>query len=155
MNINLIENDGFKVIEPKKRLRKSNNNANNYTKSMGRNESSSLATSSKQFYIYHGRIGAAESETTVKNFLDKQLSNVKIGDQEKKISYSNFKELNTNLKDRTYRSFTFSVGYLDKNIVNNKDIWPLYSIVNKYKLPKVEWLTLSEKYKPKPSTSNQ
>ena len=129
----------------------------NYADMIGRNESNLLSTASKQFYIYLGRIGNTENENTVKSFLEKQLKNINIGDKIKDINLSNLKELNTENTKRTFKSFLFSVDYLDKKIVNNKDIWPIYSEANKYKLPKAEWLKISENFTKKsiPQSQNE
>ena len=65
----------------------------------------------------------------------------------REVKYENLKELNAEKSDRSYRSFSFSVNYLDKDIINLKSLWPLYSIVNKYKLSLAEWTSITEKSK--------
>ena len=131
------------------------NRAEIYTKSLGRDETNSLGTISKQFYIYLGRIDREESIESVQRFLDSKLKSIKIGDAEKQIKYNNLKELNTQNSERSFRSFVFSVGYLDRSIVDKKELWPLYAVVNKYKRPRSEWQQLYEKNKSKitPSSS--
>ena len=148
--MDLPTNDGFKLAE----RRKPRNKSNSYLKTIGLDESNMLSTQSKPFYIYLGRIGMTESEKTVGEFLKIKLNNIKIGSVEKKVEFKDLKELNSDNNDRTYKSFVFSVGFLDKEIVNNKALWPLYSVVNKYKLPKAEWLKLAEKFKNKNQTAN-
>ena len=59
------------------------------------------------------------------------------------IQYDDFVEINENDPNRKFKSFKFSIGYLDKEIINNKDIWPRYSIVNKFKLSLEEWKKIS------------
>ena len=39
---------------------------------------------------------------------------------------------------------------LDKDIIDNKSLWPLYSIVNKFKMSHAEWTKISEKFNKKP-----
>ena len=85
---------------------------------------------------------------TVKKFLDVKLKSVKFDDNNiRDVVYDNVKELNTENPGRSYKSFSFSVNYLDKDIIKLKSFWPMYSIVNKYKLSHAEWTNISEKFK--------
>ena len=119
-----------------------------YASSMGRDEFNILKAKSKQFYIYLGRIDTSESIESVKKFLITKLKNVRFNDnKEKDVSFSNLKELNSENKERTFSSFVFSVDYLDKDIIDMKSLWPLYSIVNKYKMPFAEWSAIAQKNK--------
>ena len=61
--------------------------------------------------------------------------------------FSNLKELNEHFVDRTFKSFSFSVSVLDKKIVNMKELFPLYSIVNQHKLSHAEWTAITQKFK--------
>ena len=45
----------------------------------------------------------------------------------KEIKFNNLKELNTEYEERSYRSFVFSVGYLDRGIIENKALWQALS----------------------------
>ena len=65
----------------------------------------------------------------------------------KEVKYDNLKELNMEKSDRSFKSFSFSVNYLDKDIIKLKSIWSLYSIVNKYKLSLAEWTSITDKSK--------
>ena len=141
--IDLISNDNFTTVTKKPNKKKNNS----YTKNLGRDESNLLKTNSKQFYIYLGRIDTNESTENVKKYLELKLKSVQINNSVREIKFSNLKELNADKPDRSYKSFTFSVGYLDKDIIEKKELWPLYSVVNKYKMPYAEWLVMSEKFK--------
>ncbi len=88
---------------------------------------------------------------SVKKYLDSKLKDVKFDDcSTRDVKYDNLKELNTDKENRTFKSFSFSVGYLDKDIIDNKSLWPLYSIVNKFKMSHAEWTKISEKFNKKP-----
>jgi hypothetical protein len=65
----------------------------------------------------------------------------------REVKFNNLKELNTDFEDRTFKSFSFSVSYLDKDVVKMKELFPLYSIVNQHRLSHAEWTTISQKYK--------
>ena len=79
---------------------------------IGRNESSSLSTSSKQFYI--GRIGKKEDIDSVEKFLDKQLKNIKVGEKVNDVTFSNLKELNTD------RLSFLSISWIKKSLITRK-----------------------------------
>ena len=56
----------------------------------------------------------------VKDFLDKKLKGVKFDDDNTRdVKYDNLKEINTDKENRTFKSFSFSVSVLDKDIINN------------------------------------
>jgi hypothetical protein len=85
---------------------------------------------------------------TVRNFLEGQFGSVKFGENEtREVKVSNLKELNENFLDRTFKSFSFSVSVLDKEIVKMKDLFPLYSIVNQHRLSHAEWTAITQKFK--------
>ena len=85
------------------------NRAEIYTKSLCRDETNSLETISKQFYIFLGRFDREESIESVQRFLDSKLKSKKIGNVGKQIKYSNLKELNTQNSELSFRSFVFSL----------------------------------------------
>ena len=134
-----------------------NNNSNNnkrkpfrqeYSKIIGRGISSELSAKPKQFYIYLGKLDISATTDTVKSFLEKQLKSVKFNENEtREVKFSNLKELNEHFVDRTFKSFSFSVSVLDKKIVNMKELFPLYSIVNQHKLSHAEWTAITQKFK--------
>ena len=83
----------------------------------------------------------------MKSFLDKQFKSVKFNENEtREVKISNLKELNENFVDRTFKSFSFSVSVLDKEIVKMKDLFPLYSIVNQHRLSHAEWTAITQKF---------
>ena len=63
-------------------------------------------------------------------------------------------ELNTDIEERKSKSFKFSIGYLDKDIINQKQLWPKYTIVNRYKMSLSEWEKVSANFKNKQNTTN-
>ena len=66
-----------------------------------------------------------------------------------RIEYDDFIELNVDKADRKSKSFKFSIGYLDKDVINKKQLWPKYTIVNRYKMSLTEWETVSANFKNK------
>ena len=84
-----------------------------------------LVTKSKQFFIYLGRIAIETNNNQVAEYLKNTFPNVKI---------NNLTEINSEKENRSFKSFKFSVDYLDKSIIDNKNAWPRGSIVSKYRL---------------------
>ena len=70
---------------------------------------------------------------TFKSYLERKLQAVEINGSTKEVKFDNLKERNTDYEEKSYRSFVFSVGYQDKGIVENKSLWPLYSVINNTK----------------------
>jgi hypothetical protein len=66
----------------------------------------------------------------------------------------NLLNFNKDMPEKKFKSFKFSIGYLDKDVINDKARWPKYTIVNKYKLSKTEWDTISAKFKDKTAKSS-
>ena len=99
-----------------------------------------LTIASKQFYIYLGRLSLTTSTEQVKHFLNNTFNNIKI---------NNLAELNNNKEDRSFKSFKFSVDFLDKSIIDDKTLWPRNSVVTKYKLPYEEWQEIAKKIEEK------
>ena len=151
--ITLVKDDGFIVAGNKNNKNKKSNmkkqfSTQNYAQSIGRDQSNLLSGKPKQFYIYLGKLDESAKLETVKKYLDVKLKSVKFDDNNiRDVVYDNVKELNTENPGRSYKSFSFSVNYLDKDIIKLKSLWPMYSIVNKYKLSHAEWTTISEKFK--------
>ena len=141
-------NDGFTMVGDKQKHKLQKRNLNKqYVNSIGRGESSELTAYERQFYIYFGHLSMNENTETINNYLKKKLGPNK---------FKNLKELNSDSNERSYKSFVFSVGFLDKDIIKNKELWPLYTVVNKFHMPYAEWLIISEKFKKKtnfPSTT--
>ena len=136
-----------------------NNNNNNkkktfrpeYTKIIGRGVSSELSAQPKQFYIYLGRLDISTTKDKVQNDLEKVFQSVKFSDNDTRdVKFSNLKELNENFVDRSFKSFSFSVSFLDKEIVKMKELFPLHSIVNQHKLSYAAWTAITQKYKNNP-----
>ncbi len=152
--IDLTKDDGYRLAG-KKFNKKKPTVKSQYAKIIGRDESNLLSAKPKQFYIYLGQLDMSVDTNKVKDFLDKKLKGVKFDDDNTRdVKYDNLKEINTDKENRTFKSFSFSVSVLDKDIIDNKSLWPLYSIVNKFKLSHAEWTKISEKFNKKPITSN-
>jgi hypothetical protein len=170
------ENEGFKTVANRRNNKKNNNFSNNgsnnnnnnndnkinnnknnnkrkpfrqdYSKIIGRGVTGGLSAKPKQFYIYLGKLDMSATVDTVRNFLEGQFGSVKFGENEtREVKISNLKELNENFLDRTFKSFSFSVSVLDKEIVKMKDLFPLYSIVNQHRLSHAEWTAITQKFK--------
>ena len=47
--------------------------------------------------------------------------------------------------ERSFKSFKFSVDFLDKDIIDQKQLWPRNSVVSKFKLPYAEWLVIAKR----------
>ena len=162
------ENDGFKTVYGRKNFKKSTNNHNNnnnnnrnnnnnnrnsnnynnknnqskvrFVNTLGTGSNSTISTASKQFFIYLGRLSLETSKEQVQNFLNNTFKNVKINGLE---------ELNSENEQRSFKSFKFSVDYLDKNILDNKELWPRNSVVTKFKLPLEQWQEIVKKIEEK------
>ena len=128
------DHEGFKVAGQKRK----NNNKNKvkFIDTLGTGTSTGLAISSKQFYIYLGRISVDANQVQVKAFLQQSFPKVKI---------NNFEELCKENSERSFKSFKFSVDYLDKDIIDQKQLWPRNSVVSKFKLPYAEWLVIAKR----------
>jgi hypothetical protein len=167
-------NEGFKTVNNKRNKKNNNSSSNNkinnnnnynnnnnnnnnnkrkpfrqdYSKIIGRGVSSELSAKPKQFYIYLGKLDLSATVDTVKSFLENQFKAVKFNENEtREVKISNLKELNEHFDDRTFKSFSFSVSVLDKEIVKMKDLFPLYSIVNQHRLSHAEWTAITQKFK--------
>ena len=66
-----------------------------------------------------------------------------------KVKISNLAEINNDKPDRSFKSFKFSVDYLDKSIIDNKALWPRNSVVSKHKLPYDEWQEIAKRIEEK------
>ena len=156
--IDLTKDDGYKIVG-RRNNRKNKANAQltnktqkafkpDYAKIIGRGAQCELSGEPKQFYIYLGKLNVNATLDGVRKYLVENLKTVEFNEnQSREVKFYNLKELNTELEERSYKSFSFSVSYLDKDIIKMKELWPLYSIVNRYKLSSAEWNTISEKFK--------
>ena len=147
------DNDGFKLVKNKNSKRNNRLKSSNYGSTIGRDESSSFKAYPKKFYVYLGKLDTTVGVSKVEEFLNKKLKNIKFEDSTRDVVFSNLKELNTDNKERSYNSFSFSVSYLNKDIINMKSLWPMYSIVGRHKLSAADWKIFSDKFK-KPVASN-
>ena len=95
-----------------------------------------MLTNSKQFYIYLGRLSLDVDADKEKSYLVSTFP---------KIKFDNLKESNASATDRTFKSFSFSVDYLNRNIIEDKELWACGSIIDKHKLPYEEWLIIAKK----------
>ena len=161
-NINSNNNNNYNNNNKNNSNTFNNNNNNNnnkkkktfrpeYTKINGRGVSSELSAQPKQFYIYLGRLDISTTKVKVQNYLEKVFQSVKFSDNDtRNVKFSNLKELNENFVDRSFKSFSFSVSFLDKEIVKMKELFPLHSIVNQHKLSYAAWTAITQKYKNNP-----
>ena len=128
-------NNGYIVAGAKQAEKRQRNLQNKqYTQNVGRGLDSNLIARQRKFFVYFGNISISATKEDVEKELKRILNN---------IQYDDFVEINENDPNRKFTSFKFSIGYLDKEIINNKDIWPRYSIVNKFKLSLEEWKKIS------------
>ena len=130
------------IVAGKKKLEKRQRSIQNkeYSKNVGRSVDSGLLTRQRKFFVYFGNININATTEEVKKELQRILNG---------ITYDDFAEINENDPNRKFKSFKFSIGYLDKSIIDNKEIWPRYSIVNKFKLSLAEWQKISSTFKKK------
>jgi hypothetical protein len=157
INNNFNKKNNNNNFNSSKNVNNKNNNYNNtkrkafkqdYAKMIGRGVSDGLSAMPKQFYIYLGKLAMSANIDSVSSFLERQFKSVKFNENEtREVKFNNLKELNTDFEDRTFKSFSFSVSYLDKDVVKMKELFPLYSIVNQHRLSHAEWTTISQKYK--------
>ena len=139
--INNTNNNAFIVAGEKQQQKKQRNLQNKqYNKSVGLGISSELTARKRKFFVYFGNIDINNTNEAVKNSLSQILNG---------IEYDDFIELNVDKADRKSKSFKFSIGYLDKDVINKKQLWPKYTIVNRYKMSLTEWETVSANFKNK------
>ena len=146
INFNKNQNDGFKLVTSKKQNKFNKKNYNQeYLKSVGQSHLSTLAGVERQFYIYFGKISMTETLESVERCLKNILGNIK---------FNNLKELNSDKENRSFKSFVFSIGYLSKDIINDKSKWPIYTVVNHYRQPYQQRLAYLEKHKNAPFSTS-
>ena len=139
-------NDWTTSGDKQKEKRDRNYKNKQYKKSVGLGVGSDLLARKRKFYVYFGNIDIEATneqvETTLANILDG-------------IQYDDFTELNSDKSDRMSKSFKFSIGYLDKEVINDKNRWPRYTIINKYKMSKVEWDAVAARKATSKTNNNQ
>ena len=111
---------------------------------MGLGTGSELLARKRKYFVYFGNIDINASTENVKESLKSILNG---------IEYDDFVELNTDKEDRKSKSFKFSIGYLDKDVINQKQRWPKYTIVNRYKMSLSEWEKVSANFNKKRTTT--
>jgi hypothetical protein len=140
------KNEGFTVAGEKENLKRQRNfQKKQYNKSVGLGSNDESLARKRKFFVYFGNIDLSATEEKVKQ----TLVNILDG-----IEFDDFIELNKDMPEKKFKSFKFSIGYLDKDVINDKARWPKYTIVNKYKLSKTEWDTISAKFKDKTAKSS-
>jgi len=140
------KNEGFTVAGEKENLKRQRNfQKKQYNKSVGLGSNDESLARKRKFFVYFGNIDLSATEEKVKQ----TLVNILDG-----IEFDDFIELNKDMPEKKFKSFKFSIGYLDKDVINDKARWPKYTIVNKYKLSKTEWDTISAKFKDKAAKSS-
>ena len=134
-------NTEFTVAGEKQQQKRQRNLQNKqYNRSVGLGTGSELLARKRKYFVYFGNIDINASTDNVKESLKSILNG---------IEYDDFVELNTDKEDRKSKSFKFSIGYLDKDIINQKQRWPKYTIVNRYKMSLTEWEKVSANFKNK------
>ena len=141
-NLNEWTTSGAKQKEKRDR----NYQNKQYNKSVDLGSEIDLLVRKRKFYVYFGNIyinaTKEQVETTIVNILDG-------------IEFEELTELNADKQDRKSKSFKFSVGYLDKEVINDKNRWPRYTIINKYKMSKSEWDIVAARKATSKSNNNQ
>ena len=112
------DNDGFKTVLPRNKSRY--NNRNSYAKSIGTQEDSEFKIRDRLFPVYIGDIDNSEKFENVENMLRKRL----------KYNFFELEKLQTT--HNRFQSFKFFVKYSDKKLVEDKSIWPIGLIINRY-----------------------
>ena len=131
-------NTEFTVAGEKQQQKRQRNLQNKqYNRSVGLGTGSELLAWKRKYFVYFGNIDINASTDNVKESLKSILNG---------IEYDDFVELNTDKEDRKSKSFKFSIGYLDKDIINQKQRWPKYTIVNRYKMSLTEWEKVSANF---------
>jgi len=136
----------YKIAGDKQKEKKARNYQNKqYNKSVGLGSGSNLLVRKRKFYVYFGNIDVSATTEQVESTLKSILN---------EIEYEDFVELNTEVNERKTKSFKFSIGYLDRAIINDKNLWPKYTIVNKYKMSKIEWDVIAAKIASRNKSNN-
>ena len=139
-------NTVFTIAGEKQQQKRQRNWQNKqYNRSVGLGTGSELLARKRKFFVYFGNIDINASTENVKDSLKSILNG---------IEFDDFMELNTDIEERKSKSFKFSIGYLDKDIINQKQLWPKYTIVNRYKMSLSEWEKVSANFKNKQNTTN-
>ena len=148
LNVPLSHHDleeGWKKVGKKKRLINNNNNNNNknsnkqnsnanyynnncrqrkyknnnWLKSVGTGNDEDFIVSQRQFKVYLGRANQSMKIENVEKLLQKM-----------NVSYKDIKQINN--PNSSFNSFVFSIDYIKKDIVNQKDLWPSGLVINRY-----------------------
>jgi hypothetical protein len=138
-NKNNNRNTNAFIIAGEKQQQKRQRNLQNkqYNKSVGLGIGSDLLVRKRNFFVYFGNIDIKATTEAVKESLNRILNG---------IEFDDFIELNTDKHERKSKSFKFSIGYLDKDVINQKQLWPQYTIVNRYKMSLSEWEAVSANF---------
>ena len=125
----LTKDEGYRLAGKKTKnnntTRKSTN-SQNYAQIIGRDDSNILTGKPKKFVIYLGKLDENTTEDDVENFLNSKLKSIKFDDNNiRDVKYYDLKELKPENITKNYKSYPFSVNFLDKEIMNMKSIWLL------------------------------
>lgn len=119
-NSEFIEsNDGFRTVIPRSKKRTS---INAYLKSIGTGEIMGLKTCERLVPVYLGRIDIDESNENVENFV-KKITKI-----------YNFSQIQ--LPHSYFKSFKFSIGISNVEIIKKKELWPKGVVISRYGNPK-------------------
>ena len=102
-----------------KRPNKGHHKSKVWLKSVGTKESGEFKVAERLCTIYIGRVSMDMDTPNISSLLTSM-----------NISFSSLKQLETNHKK--FKSFTFDINYLDKDIIYKKELWPRGLIVNRY-----------------------
>ena len=117
--ININSNEGFQVAGKRPNKSNNNNKNKNWLKSAGTKDIESFKVAERQCTIYIGRVDLTMKSEDIENLLTTL-----------NIKFSNIKPINTS--HNKFKSFTFSINYMDKNIIYQKELWPKGLIINRY-----------------------
>ncbi len=121
-NTNIPKETPWRTAGPK--IRKFNK-SNQYLKSVGTNKSNSeLLVVDKPFSVYIGRLDNSISTDRISAFL-KSIFKSKISD---------LKEVKQN--HTWFKSYWFTISYLEKSLIDQKELWPSGCVVDRYRRPK-------------------
>ena len=86
--------------------------------SVGQLQTTNFKVAPRPYQVYLGRIDNSMNEKDVTELLNKL-----------EIKFFNLKQINT--VHNNFKSFCFSIDYLDREIIKNKEIWPRGLVVNR------------------------
>lgn len=120
-NMNNLKSSQTKQVNQPKSTKtpiKPNNRNSKWLKSVGQSITSDFKVAPRPFQVYLGRIDNSMSEKDVVNLLNSL-----------EIKFFDLKQIKTT--HNNFKSFNFSINFLDRDIIKRKDIWPRGLVVNR------------------------